>query len=202
MARLPKIRGLTLATRVTLLRILGIPAFAVLVIYHLVALEQGAEDSPYRWWALVVFAIVAGTDALDGYLARSRNEVSPLGRLLDPLADKALLLSALVLLTRPDLEPLTPHIPVWYTGLVISRDVLAVGGYFLVRHLAGAVHVQPRWTGKVATVLQMVIVLWVLSQAPADYFSIGVAAAAFFTTLAGVQYLIDGLRQIETAHRG
>lgn len=192
-------RRLTLATRVTLARILGIPVFIVLVVYHLMALERGAVDSPYRWWALALFAAVAATDALDGYLARSRNEVSALGRVLDPLADKALLLSALILLTRPGLEALTPHIPVWFTGLVISRDVLAVGGYFLVRHIAGEVHVQPRWTGKVATVLQMVTVLWVLMQAPGTYFIGVVAAAGAFTAVAGVQYLADGLRQLENS---
>lgn len=189
--------GLTLATRVTLLRILGIPVFIALMLYHLLALEDGAADSVYRWWALGVFALVAATDALDGYLARARNEVSNLGRVLDPLADKALLLSALILLTRPDLDALTPHIPVWYTALVISRDVLAVGGYFLIRHLAGSVHVQPRWTGKLATVLQMATILWVLAQAPDRHFLGLVLAAGAFTAIAGIQYLIDGIRQAE-----
>ncbi len=187
--------GITLATRVTLLRILGIPVFIVLVVYHLLALSRGEADSIYRWWALAAFAAVAATDALDGYLARSRNEVSNLGRVLDPLADKALLLSALILLTRPDLDALTPHIPVWFTALVISRDILAVGGYFLIRHLVGSVHVQPRWTGKFATVLQMVTILWVLAQLPDRYFLSLVVAAAVFTAVAGLQYLIDGLRQ-------
>lgn len=201
MTRSTSAHGLTLATRVTLLRILGIPVFIVLVVYHLLALRDGAVDSDYRWWALGVFALVAATDALDGYLARSRNEVSNLGRVLDPLADKALLLSALILLTRPDLDALTPHIPVWYTVLVISRDVLAVGGYFLIRHLAGAVHVQPRWTGKLATVLQMVTVLWVLAQAPGSHFLHLVFAAGAFTAIAGIQYGFDGFRQIEAGRR-
>lgn len=194
--------GITLATRVTLLRILGIPVFIVLVIYHLLALNEGAADSPYRWWALVLFATIAATDALDGYLARARNEISNLGRVLDPLADKALLLSGLILLTQPDLDALTPHIPVWYTALVISRDALAVGGYFLVRHLAGSVHVQPRWTGKLATVLQMITILWVLAQAPDRHFLWFVITAGTFTAIAGFQYLFDGFRQIESARPG
>lgn len=188
---------LTLATRVTLLRILGIPAFIVLVIYYLLGLARGAPEPVYRWWAFGLFAAVAATDALDGYLARSRNEVSTLGRVLDPLADKALLLSGLILLTRPDLADLTPHIPVWFTALVISRDALLVGGYFLVRHLAGAVHVQPRWTGKLATVLQMATILWVLAQGPDRYFPALVGAAGAFTAAAGLHYVVDGRRQIE-----
>jgi CDP-diacylglycerol--glycerol-3-phosphate 3-phosphatidyltransferase len=191
----PTVHGVTLATRVTLARILAIPVFIVLVVYHLHALERGGSDSIYRWWALVVFALVAATDALDGYLARSRNEVSNLGRVLDPLADKALLLSALLLLTRPDLDALKPHIPIWFTALVVSRDALAVGGYFLIRHLVGSVHVQPRWTGKLATVLQMLTILWVLAQLPDRNFPWLIGGAAVFTAVAGIQYLIDGVRQ-------
>jgi len=189
--------GLTLATKVTLLRILGIPAFVVLVVYYLAGLQRGEPDAAYRWGALALFVAVAATDALDGYLARSRNEVSNLGRVLDPLADKTLLLSALILLTRPDLAALTPHIPIWFTALVISRDVLLVGGFFLIRHLAGGVHVQPRWTGKLATVLQMATIAWVLAQAPERHFILLVAAAGVFTAIAGLQYLRDGWKQVE-----
>ena len=190
---------LTLATRVTLLRMLGIPVFIVLVIYYLQSLKGGAPDAAYRWWAFGLFAAVAATDALDGYLARARNEVSPLGRVLDPLADKMLLLSGLILLTRPDLAGLTPHIPIWFTALVISRDDLLLGGFFLVRHLAGAVHVQPRWTGKLATVLQMATILWVLAQGPELHFLALIGAAGFFTAMAGIQYIADGWRQIKHA---
>ncbi|HMP77774.1 MAG TPA: CDP-alcohol phosphatidyltransferase family protein [Kiritimatiellia bacterium] len=197
----PQPPRLTLATRVTLLRILGIPVFIVLVVYYLLGLERGAPEPLHRWWALGLFVAIAATDALDGYLARSRNEVSALGRILDPLADKALLLSGLLLLTRPDIPALTPHIPVWFTGLVLSRDILLVGGYFLIRHLAGAVHVQPRLTGKLATVLQMATIAWVLAQGPETYFFALVGAAGFLTALAGLQYLRDGWRQVEHLHR-
>lgn len=193
--------GMTLATRVTLLRILGIPVFIVLVIYYLLGLQRGAVNPELRWWAFGLFAAVAATDALDGYLARSRNEISNLGRVLDPLADKALLLSGLILLTRPDLPALTPHIPVWFTALVVSRDILLVGGYFLVRHLAGVVHVQPRWTGKLATVLQMATILWTLAQASDLHFTWLVGGAGFFTAIAGLQYVRDGWRQIEPLAR-
>lgn len=193
--------GVTLATRVTLARILGIPVFIVLVVYYLLGLERGDPSPTLRWWAFGLFTAVAATDALDGYLARSRNEVSPLGRVLDPLADKSLLLSALILLTRPDIPALTPHIPVWFTALVISRDVLLVGGYFLVRYLAGSVHVQPRWAGKVATVLQMAAVLWALAQFADTRFIWLVCAAGAFTALAGIQYLWDGWRQATVAAR-
>ena len=189
--------GITLATKVTLARILGVPVFILLLVYYILGLGRGEVHTTQRLVALGVFVAVAFTDALDGYLARSRNEVTALGRVLDPLADKALLLSGLILLTRPNLPDLTPHIPVWFTALVISRDVTLVGGYFLIHHFAGHVEVRPRWTGKLATVLQMATICWVLAQASAPHFLWLVIAAGLFTAVSGLQYILDGLRQLE-----
>lgn len=188
---------ITLATKVTLLRILGVPVFVLLLVYYTLALSRGEPTETPRLWALGVFIAVAVTDALDGYLARSRNEITRLGRLLDPVADKALLVSGLILLTRPNLPQLEPHIPIWFTVLVISRDVLLAAGYLLVHHVAGHVEVHPRLSGKVATVLQMATLVWVLLQAPAPQFLWLVCAAGAFTAIAGIQYAIDGLKQIE-----
>lgn len=189
-------RRITLATRVTLARILFIPVFIAFVIKYLPGLQAGAPDPMLRWWAFGLFLGIATTDALDGYLARARNEVSALGRILDPLADKFLLLSAIVLLTRPGLPELSPQIPVWFAALVIVRDVLLVLGYIVVRRLAGDAHIQPHWTGKFATVLQMAIVLWVLAQFADARFIWLVRATGFFTALAGLLYARDGWRQV------
>lgn len=190
---------LTLATKVTLVRLLGVPVFAVLLVYYTLGLAAGENVEHFRRLALGFFIAVAGTDALDGYLARSRNEITRLGRFLDPLADKTLLLSGLILLTRPHLPQLEPHIPIWFTALVISRDVALAVGYAVIHHFATTVTVQPRLAGKVATVLQMLLVVWVLLQAPADYFPWLVGLAAVLTALAGLQYAVDGIRQLEGA---
>lgn len=195
-------RTITMATRVTILRLLGIPVFMALTIAYTRGLALGATDDAPRVLALAVFALVAVTDALDGYLARARKEVTPLGRVLDPLADKALLLSGLLLLTRPDLAGLKPHIPAWFTGLVLLRDAVLVYGYLRIRRRAGHVEVHPRWTGKLATVLQMATVLWVLTELPEPHFPALVAAAALFTAVAGVQYGLDGARQFSQAGEG
>lgn len=188
--------GLTLATKITLVRLMGVPVFVLLLVYYNIGLAHGEEHTTERLMALVVFILVAGTDALDGYLARARNEITNLGKVLDPLADKALLLSGLILLTRPGLEP---RIPIWFTTLVISRDVVLVGGYFLTHHFAGAVDVHPRWSGKIATVLQMGIILWVLSQFSSQWFYHVVAAAGVFTAISFVQYVVDGSKQLAKA---
>jgi len=191
--------GLTLATKITLVRITGIPVFVGLLVYYLNGLSRGVEDERLRLAALLVFILVAVTDALDGYLARSRNEVTRLGKVLDPLADKALVLSALIMLTRPSLPQFEPHIPLWFTTLVISRDVVLVVGYFLVHHFIGHVEVRPRWTGKVATALTMLAVCWVLMQKLDDWFSWFISVAGICTAISAVQYLLDGARQLGKA---
>ncbi len=190
---------LTLATKVTLLRILGIPVFVLLMIYYTLGLRADRPNEFLRVAALAVFVLVALSDALDGYLARSRGEVTALGRMLDPLADKGLLLSAIIVLTRPSLPALRPQLPVWFAGIVVSRDALLIAGAFIVRHFTGSVHIEPRWTGKVSTALQMVCVTWVLADGPSGPVPRLCAVTAGFALAAGVRYVLDGARQLERA---
>ncbi len=190
---------LTLATKMTIIRILGVPVFAILLIYYTTDLARGTANELLRWLAFVAFTLLALTDALDGYLARSRNEVTHLGRILDPLADKALLLTALILLTRPSIPALQPHVPIWFTALVVSRDVFLALGAMIIHAFAGAVEVRPSGAGKAATLFQMVTVVWVLLGGQEQAFFVCVGFAAFFTLLSFAQYLLDGIRQIEKA---
>jgi cardiolipin synthase len=193
--------AVTLATKITILRILGVPLFVLLVVYYLHGVAKGLPDESLRIAALVVFGLVALTDALDGYIARSRNEVTELGRVLDPVADKTLLLSATVLLSRPLMQGFDPHLPIWYSATVISRDVVLVGGYLLAHHVIGKVVVRPSITGKIATFLQMVAITWVLAAWPSPVFDWVVLAAGFFTIVSGGQYLFDGVRQLEAGKK-
>jgi cardiolipin synthase len=190
-------RVITLATKITLLRMLGVPVFIVLVLYYTQGLAAGVDNVQLRIAALVVFASVALTDALDGYVARSRNEVTELGRILDPMADKALLISGLVLLTQPLMQGFEPHIPIWFTAMAISRDVALVAGYIVVHHFVDEVVVRPTLMGKTATFLQMVVIAWVLASWQSPYFDWLVIATGFFTLAAGGQYLLSGVRQLE-----
>lgn len=187
----------TLATKITIARILGIPVFILVLIYYKMSLAAGEPVEWYRHLALALFLVIALTDALDGYVARYRDEETRLGAILDPLADKALLLSAIILLTRPSLPALQPQFPVWFTLIVISRDVVLLSGTFLVQWLSGHVDVRPRLTGKAATVLQMVAIVCALAAMPKPFFLGVTLAAALFTLLSGVQYVIDGIRQVE-----
>ena len=192
---------ITLATKITIVRLLGVPVFVVLLLYYLASIRAGAPVEMYRQAALIQFLLIASTDALDGYLARKRGEVSRLGTILDPIADKALMLSGLILLTKPSLPELAPHIPLWFTSLVISRDVFLIVGALLIHAFARDVHVKPHLTGKIATVLHVVVIAWVLAQAAPAWFPWMVLLAAAFTAASWAIYLVAGLRQLEHAHR-
>ncbi|HMP90626.1 MAG TPA: CDP-alcohol phosphatidyltransferase family protein [Kiritimatiellia bacterium] len=193
---------ITLATKITILRILGVPVFILLVMYYLAGIKSGNVSDSYRIAALILFLLVAVTDALDGYLARKRGEVSRLGSILDPIADKALMLSGLILLTKPSVPEIEPHIPLWFTGLVISRDVFLVAGAFLIHAMASEVKIKPHLTGKIATALQVIVIAWVLAQASPYWFMYVVALAGTFTIASWSIYLVDGLRQLERVNRG
>ena len=197
--QLPAPAKLTLANKVTLLRIVGVPVFILLMLYYTRSLKAGAPVEMYRWAAFTCFLIIAGTDALDGFLARVRNEVSHLGKLLDPLADKALLLAGLILFTRPSLPELVPQMPLWYSVLIISRDVVLIAFALIIHHVAGNVQVRPSIVGKGATVLQMGTLAWALAHGDLVVFKILIYAAAIFSLVAFVQYSVSGIRQLAAA---
>ena len=129
---------LTVANQLTLLRILLIPPFAVLTLYG------------YIGAALLVFAIAGLTDLLDGMTARLTRERSSLGAWLDPMADKLLLLAALIVLTLPGTKVVN-HMPLWLTILIISRDVVIVGVVAIVNLAIGPRTFHPSIWGKLAT---------------------------------------------------
>lgn len=196
---------LTLANRITIARIISIPGFVTLLLYYGSGASQGGANEYLRWSATVLFVLCSVTDALDGYIARSRNQRTRLGAILDPIADKALLLSGLVLLsiswTDGAGHPLFhPDIPVWYLIMVVSRDVLIVIGSIVIDLAVGHVVVTPRISGKISTFLQMAIIVWVLFGGPAREFLYLLVPAAVCTLISTVQYVTDGIRQLEKAH--
>ena len=146
---------MTTANKITILRILLIPFFVVEVLYY----GKGGNEL-HRLWAIISFAVAAICDGVDGYIARRYNQRSELGAILDPLADKLLLVSGIVLLSIP--WPYFDTIPLWLTGTIIGRDILILVGLVVIQITIGKVTVRPRILGKIATVLQMAVVLWIL----------------------------------------
>jgi cardiolipin synthase len=182
---------MTLANKITIARILLIPVFVLFAIYYGRSVEQGRPEEWQRWAAVVVFLVASVTDCLDGWVARRFGQRSPLGAVLDPIADKGLLLSAIITLS---LSKWTYAFPLWFPVLVIARDAVIVTGCVIVKHLNGHLEVQPSSWGKAASALQMVAVGWVMLQLPFHLFP--VYAAGLFTFVSGVGYLFDGLAQL------
>jgi cardiolipin synthase len=130
--------NLTAANQLTILRMLLIPAFVILLLYG------------YRGWALVTFFAAGITDLLDGLIARWSGQKTTLGAWLDPMADKLLLVTMFVMLTLPGIGSAN-RLPVWFTVLVISRDVAIVLTVAVVNLAVGPRTFRPSIFGKAAT---------------------------------------------------
>ena len=144
---------LNAANSVTLARMVLIPVFLLVLLADWPRWLQGSEML-YQlrpWIAAAVFGILAATDGVDGYLARSRNEVTTFGKFLDPLADKLLVTAALLALIQTDV------LPAWIGFVIISREFI-VSGLRMVASAEGIVIAASRW-GKLKTVLQIVAIL-------------------------------------------
>jgi CDP-diacylglycerol--glycerol-3-phosphate 3-phosphatidyltransferase len=172
-----------------------IPFFVVEVLYYM----KGGNEI-HRLLAIVVFACAAICDGVDGYIARRYNQKSELGAMLDPLADKLLLVSGVVLLSLNN--PHLSSIPLWLTGTILGRDLLLLIGLGVIQMTVGKVKVRPRMLGKIATVLQMLCVIWLLfkwSGHRADLaFWILAIAAAVCTGISGLFYIYDGTKQLSS----
>ncbi|MEE2791361.1 MAG: CDP-alcohol phosphatidyltransferase family protein [Acidobacteriota bacterium] len=172
--------ALTVANQLTLLRMLLIPALVILVVY-------GANG-----WALVVFVVAGMTDALDGVLARWWSQPTSLGALLDPMADKLLLISTFVVLTLPSLD-LPNRLPVWLTVLVISRDVIIVVTVAIVNLSIGRRTFLPTMLGKVATLIYILTASLTLYfnwlGRPSVFVDTAIYAALGITVISGLHYI-------------
>lgn len=185
---------MTTANKITILRILLIPFFVVEVLYYV---QTGNEL--HRFLGLIAFALASILDGVDGYVARRYNQRSELGTVLDPLADKLLLVSAIVVLSF-DHAPRLGQIPLWLTGMIIGRDLLLGIGAVVVRLVVGQITVRPRVTGKIATVFQMVMVLWLLLRWNFIFHDVFLplwfVGAGLFTAASGLLYVWDGTQQL------
>jgi cardiolipin synthase len=136
-------KNLTAANQLTILRMLLIPAFVILLLYG------------YRGWALVTFLTAGITDMLDGLIARKAGQKTDLGAWLDPMADKLLLVTMFVVLTLPDIGSAN-RLPLWFTILVISRDVAIVATAAVINLAIGPRTFRPSMLGKIATAIYIV----------------------------------------------
>src|SRR5437588_10533570 len=192
---------MTTANKITLVRIAMIPVFVALAIYYGESVRRGAPLEWQRFAAIIVFLLAAVSDGLDGYVARRYNQRSRLGVILDPIADKGLLLSGIITLSITNWSQSDPDygkFPVWFPVLVITRDaVILVGAGILHYFIGNKMKVKPSWTGKVATVCQMCAIAWVMLQLRFLPLTFVVAVAGIFTFVSGIIYLMNGVRQLQ-----
>jgi CDP-diacylglycerol--glycerol-3-phosphate 3-phosphatidyltransferase len=177
---------MNLANRITFIRIFIIPLFMVCLF----------GNFPYsQYVAAFIFVLAASTDSMDGYIARKRNEVTNLGRFLDPLADKLLITSALVVLVEMG------KVSSIITIIIISREFIVTG--FRIIAAAEGVVIAASWLGKVKTIVQIVsIVAILLDNFPFSYVGfpfdvVALYAATIITILSGIDYIYKNRRLLK-----
>ena len=181
---------MTTANKITIVRILLIPFFVTEMIYY-----TRTGDEMHRLIGLICFAVAAISDGIDGYIARRYNQRSELGAFLDPMADKLLLVSGIVVLSFDNGSHLD-RIPLWVTTTIISRDLLLLFGAAVIHYTVGVLTVKPRMVGKLATVLQMTMVIWGLLKWDTVWFNRWCVTAAIAAGVAWAFYVWDGMRQL------
>ena len=185
--------GMTTANILTICRLVMIPCFAIAVAYYSAGFQEGQPDERLRWLAVTFFAIAAITDGVDGYVARRFNQRTRLGAILDPLADKALVMTALLFLSWNPGRAFD-QLPLWLPIIALSRDVLVVFGVALVWIMSREPEIKPHWIGKTASVLQMAILAFVLMKAPVVYWQAPLWMAGICTVISGAIYIVQGTR--------
>ena len=182
---------MTVANQITIVRILLIPIFVLFSIYYGKSVEVGVPLEWQRLVAIGVFILAACTDGIGGYVARRWNQRSRLGALLDPIADKGLLLTAIITLS---LTHWTHSLPLWFAVLVIARDAVILLGCGLLYYFHQNLEVRPSFSGKATTAFQMMAVAMIMLQLPS--YLVLVYVAGIFTFISGAEYLIRGISQL------
>lgn len=149
-------RLLNWPNRISILRL-------VLVIPFTVLISNQQQWFWARWAALGIFGFMAISDFLDGWLARKYNLRTRLGAILDPLADKVLIICSVILLSLPDFAVPGEKLPTWIVAAVIGKDVWVVLGFFVVYMVTNRFFIKPTIAGKSSTFCQLVMVLAVLA---------------------------------------
>ena len=161
------------ANKLTILRVVMIPAF-LLVLYL---------DVPYaNYWALAIFAAASITDTLDGYIARHYNQITDFGKFMDPLADKVLVMTAMVCFCSMG------RFPAWALVVVIFRE-FAVSGLRLIAVEGGKV-IAAGWSGKVKTASTMVCLCVMHFSIPEPLLWVCVWVIVLTTAYSGVEYFL------------
>lgn len=176
---------MNIANKFTILRILLTPVFLGLALYY------RPEQDHLRFIALTVFVIAVLTDAIDGFLARFLKQKTALGTIMDPIADKFLLITSFIALTVWDGAI---KFPLWLPIAVVSRDIIIVIGVVVIFLTNGDIKIAPSALGKVTTFFQMMAIISVLLLYKHSEYIWNLAV--IFTLFSGIDYVFRGARQL------
>lgn len=169
---------MSLPTWITLSRLLAVP----ILLYGLLPQGETLPSPTWRWTCLVIFLVAAGTDWLDGYLARKLDQVTDLGKFLDPLVDKLLILAPLLALIELRL------VPAWSVFLILLRELAIAGWRVSQPQISGA----NLW-GKLKTILQILAVALLIAPLPIGWLpfvQVIYGGAIALTLISGGIYLV------------
>jgi cardiolipin synthase len=170
------------ANRLTICRIILVPAFITAVLYHRLNI------------AFVVFILAVITDGLDGYIARTRKEKTKFGAIMDPIADKMLIGSAFISLSLVSGLPDYIKMPVYVPIIIISRDVIILMGAAIIYLVTGNLNIRPTVMGKITTFCQMLTIITVLLGFIYANWVWNITVA--ITVISGLDYIRIGSGQI------
>ncbi len=144
--------------RISIARILLVGPFVVALLH----LQDPAWGQRARWSALIVFAVMSISDALDGFLARRLHQESAVGRFLDPLADKILILCSVILLANEGTHVSGAVLPSTVAVIAVGKDVIVVLGFAILYMATSQTYINPQRIGKWCTMVQLLMVISIL----------------------------------------
>ncbi len=193
---------MTIPNIITLSRIGLLPVFVVLFYLQ----PNYLEGEPLAWInnsLVAIYVLISSTDFLDGLLARKLNQISDLGTFLDPVADKLMVCTALILLTD--------YYHTWFITIpsiiIISREILVSALREWMAEIGKRANISVSWIGKSKTFMQMIAILFLLFHQPLFIFSykeinmmgrVLLFSATILTLWSGIKYLIAGLKTFDS----
>lgn len=182
--------ALTFANKITIVRILAVPFFIATVLYY----------SPQRDYflevALGIFLFAVVSDVIDGYIARRHRQKTKAGAILDPVADKLLLISAFLCLYKVGVYFEVVRFPVWLVVTMISRDVILLLGAMIIQIVHGDIDIVPTIWGKASTFFQVFCVIGMFLQW--SFSPMLWLVTMVFAIISGVDYIRSGIKVLNT----
>ncbi|MCM8761248.1 MAG: CDP-alcohol phosphatidyltransferase family protein [Candidatus Omnitrophica bacterium] len=174
--------AMNIPNKISIGRIILIPFFITAVAYSRLDI------------ALIVFLIATVSDGIDGMLARALKQKTELGTILDPMADKLLLVSAYICLAVAGNIPAYLRMPPYVPIIIISRDVIIVLGSVIIYLIRGKLNVAPSVMGKITTFFQMITIVSILARF--EYSYVMWSFTVLMTIASGIDYVIKGSRAL------